>query len=172
MNALEELNNEECQYVIFKLGTEEFGLEINHVLEIVPHLPITQMPGTTLSAIIGVINLRGQVIPIIDLARQFQLHTAMAIDRNTRIMVVENKKNKLGILVDGMPEVLKISESAIVEVPEMIKNNLPSHQNLGQSLEGLSQVVKCIGKLDDRLIILLDPITLALFLEAQGEDNG
>lgn len=131
----------EKQFVVFQLGKETYGIDIAKVWEIITMQPITKVPHTA-SFIEGIINLRGRVIPVLDLRKRFDLpvteHT-----RATRIVVVEIEGNTLGMIVDGVSEVLRIS-SDIVEAPPPAITDVDSDY-----LEG-------VAKLDDRLVILLN----------------
>ncbi|RZB30633.1 MAG: purine-binding chemotaxis protein CheW [Desulfobacteraceae bacterium Eth-SRB1] len=131
----------EIQVVIFRLGREEFGVRIDQVKEIIEMTHITRMPKAP-SFIEGVINLRGQVIAVIDLAKQFDL-PASEHDEETRIVVVDVDDNTVGMLVDSVPEVLRISAEDIDPTPSLIENRIDTRY-----IEG-------IGKLEDRLFVLL-----------------
>ena len=131
----------EIQVVIFRLGREEFGVRINQVKEIIEMTHITRMPKAP-SFIEGVINLRGQVIAVIDLAKQFEL-PASGHGEETRIVVVDVDDNTVGMLVDSVPEVLRISAEDIDPTPSLIENRIDTRY-----IEG-------IGKLEDRLFVLL-----------------
>lgn len=133
---------EEIQIVIFRLGSEEFGARIDQVKEIIKMTHITPMPKAP-SFIKGVINLRGDVIAVIDLAGQFNLPPC-ELDDEPRIIVAEVEDNILGMLVDEVVEVLRISTENINPTPSMIETNIDTRY-----IEG-------IGKLENRLFILLN----------------
>ncbi len=132
----------EIQVVIFRLGREEFGARIDQVKEIIEMTNITRMPKAP-SFIEGVINLRGEVIAVIDLARQFDL-PASERGEETRIVVVEVEHNIVGMIVDAVSEVLKISTENIDPTPGLIESRIDTRY-----IEG-------IGKLEDRLFVLLN----------------
>lgn len=132
---------EEKQFVVFQLGKETYGVEISKVWEIITMQPITQVPHTA-EFIEGIINLRGRVIPVIDLRKRFEL-AHEDFTRATRIVVIEISSNTLGMIVDGVSEVLRIS-SDIVEPPPPAITNIDADY-----LQG-------VAKLEDRLIILLN----------------
>ena len=132
----------EIQVVIFRLGSEEFGVKIDQVKEIIEMTNITRMPKAP-SFIEGVINLRGQVIVVVDLARQFDL-PASERGEETRIVVVDVDDNIVGMIVDFVPEVLRISVEDIGSTPALIESRIDTRY-----IEG-------IGKLDDRLFVLLN----------------
>ncbi len=129
------------QLVTFHVGQEEFGVDILDVREINRLMDITRVPHAP-SFVEGVINLRGQVIPIVDLRSRFGLEVATR-DKNARIVVVELHDSVVGFLVDSVSEVLRVSRS-VVEPPPAIVGAIDSDY-----IEG-------VVKLEDRLLILLD----------------
>ncbi len=129
------------QLVSFKVGNEEFGLDILKVQEIIRLRDLTRVPNMP-DFVDGVINLRGQVIPVIGLRRRFGVDTSEA-DKRTRIVVAEVNGNILGFVVDEVSEVLRIS-SETVEPPPRLGNVDRKY-------------VQGIGKIQDRLLIVIDP---------------
>jgi purine-binding chemotaxis protein CheW len=127
--------------VVFELGRETYGLDIATVREIITMQTITKVP-RTLEYVEGVINLRGRVIPVFNLHKKFGL-AAKEASRSTRIVVVEVEGNTIGMIVDGVSEVLRISKD-IVERPNSIISDVDAEYLAG------------VAKLDDRLVILLD----------------
>src|SRR6266516_3972712 len=105
---------DEQQLVVFELGAELYGVEIARVHEIIRLQAVTRVPRSP-AFVEGVINLRGKVIPVVDLRRRFGLPSADHT-RSTRIVVVEIGDQVVGIVVDGVSEVLRVSTS-IVEPP-------------------------------------------------------
>lgn len=134
-------SGKEIQLVIFRLAGEEFGLEIAQVREIIRMQNITPMPQAP-EFIEGVINLRGQIIGVMDLAKRFGLKAQTKTEKS-RIVVVEIKENTVGLIVDEVPEVLRIAEEQIGPTPEVIQSQVHS------------EFIRGVGKLEDRLIILL-----------------
>ncbi|MCG2710867.1 MAG: chemotaxis protein CheW [Candidatus Omnitrophica bacterium] len=134
--------NEEIQLVVFKIGDEEFGVEINQVREIVKLVSITRMPKAPVF-IEGVVNLRGQIITVIDLAKRLDLPSAGKTD-STRIMVVEVGEDTVGMIVDSVSEVLRLSADNIEDTPSFIETEV--HE----------RYLRGVGKSEDRLLILLD----------------
>lgn len=142
-------NNEEIkrdqeellQLVSFKIGDEEFGVNILSVQEINRMSQITKVPNTP-EFIEGVINLRGRIIPVIDLRVKLGM-VRKEHGKNTRIVVVELKGRTIGFIVDEVSEVLRIPKSITEAPPDMIG-----------AVE--SDYITSIGKLEDRLLILLD----------------
>jgi len=128
------------QLVTFRLGDEEYGVDILKVHEIDRMMDITEVPNAP-SSIEGVINLRGKVIPVINLRRKFNLPEKEA-DSRTKIVVVDIGTSA-GMIVDSVSEVLRIS-SDIVEPPPPMTASVSC------------EYIKGGGKLKDRLLILLD----------------
>lgn len=134
-------NGDELQLVSFNIGSEEFGVEILKVQEINRMVEITRVPQAP-HYVEGVINLRGKVIPIIDLRKRFSLEVK-EYDKNTRIVVVDINGNIMGMIVDAVSEVLRLSSSTIEPPPEIVT---------GVNAE----YIKGVAKLEDRLLIFLD----------------
>jgi purine-binding chemotaxis protein CheW len=118
--ATKSLVEKEGKYLTFALAKEEYGLEILKVREIIGYMSITAVPQTP-EYVKGVINLRGQVIPVIDLRAKFGMATTEKTEE-TCIIVVEtaqgNRKFSTGIVVDHVQEVLDISGENIEEAPQ------------------------------------------------------
>lgn len=129
------------QLVTFHIGEEEFGVEILKVQEIIRMIGITRVPKAP-AFVEGVINLRGKVIPIIDLRKRFGM-AAQEHDKHTRIIVIEIKNVIVGFVVDSVSEVLRIPSSTVEPPPAIISG-----------IE--SEYISGVGKLADRLLILLD----------------
>jgi purine-binding chemotaxis protein CheW len=131
----------DLQVVGFRIGNETFGVRIGSVREIVRVPEITAVPSAP-ETVEGVINLRGKIIPVMDLRKRFGQSDVQA-DKKNRILVVELDNKLVGLIVNAASEVLKIAPSEI-EAP----GNLFA--------EGESSYVTGVGKLKGRLIILLD----------------
>lgn len=140
LNSKNELSDI-LQLVSFKIGNEEFGVDILKVQEIIKIITITNIPNSP-SFVEGVINLRGKVIPIIDLRNRLGFEK-IAHTKNTRIIVVELSGNTVGFVVDEVSEVLRISKSITEAPPELVT-----------SIN--SEYITAVGKLEDRILILLD----------------
>jgi purine-binding chemotaxis protein CheW len=131
----------EQQLVVFRLGEDYFAMLISHVNEIIRLQKITPVPKAP-PFVEGVTNLRGRVIPVIDLRKRFGV--APQVDGQfNRIIVVEQDARLLGMMVDAVDEVLTVPTSSIEPVDEMVV-----------SVD--SQFLSGIVRLEDRLIILLD----------------
>lgn len=129
------------QFVVFKLENEEYGIDILRVREIKEMVNITRVPKAA-HFVKGVINLRGEVIPIVDLRKRFNLPKASNTD-STRIIIVSVDDMVVGLIVDSSSEVLEIGGDSIEEAPASV-GSIDQGNIFG------------IGKVGQRLIILLD----------------
>ena len=137
----EIIQQDEQQLVVFDLASEAYGVDIGAVREIIRLQEITKVPRTP-QFVEGVINLRGKVIPVIDLRKRFALEVAAETGDN-RIVVVDIGGQDIGAVVDAVTEVLRITRDSI-EPPASVITTDDSEYLLG------------IGKVDDKLIILSD----------------
>lgn len=132
----------DMEIVVFVLGEEEYGIEIGKVQEII-RVPegTTKLPNTA-DYFMGVTNLRGDIIPIIDLKQKFlQIYTEYSDE--TRVVVIEIASNKIGLVVDEVVEVMKISADMIM-MTDVINTGIQVDYLLG------------IARLDERLLLLLN----------------
>ena len=129
------------QLVTFKLENEEFGVDILKVQEINKMMNITKIPNAPFF-IEGVINLRGKIIPIVDLRKKLGFESK-PYDKATRIIVIELDGLVLGFVVDSVSEVLRVPANTIEQPPSLIGG-----------IE--SEYIEGVGKLDERLLILLE----------------
>lgn len=134
-------SEELLQLVSFNIDNEEFGIDILKVEEIIRIISITKIPNAP-DFVEGVINLRGRVIPVIDLRTRLK-REKKPHDNNTRVIVVEVNGITVGFIVDSVKEVLRIPKN-ITEPPPSIVAGVDS------------EYITAIGKLEDRLLILLD----------------
>lgn len=141
------------QLVSFKIGSEEFGVDILKVQEINKLVQITKVPNAPYY-VEGVINLRGRIIPIVDLRTRLGL-PKKEFDKNTRIVVIDLHGKTIGFIVDAVNEVLRIS-SDIIEPPPTISKGINS------------DYITSVAKLEDRLLILLDLEKLLSEEEQEG----
>lgn len=133
--------NDQLQLVTFGLGSEEFAVDILKVQEINRMMSLTRVPQSP-PEVEGVINLRGKIIPVVDLRRRFNM-PATEKNEQSRIVVVEVHSRTIGFIVDRVSEVLRINSKIVEPAPSMVC-----------SVE--SDFIAGVGKLDDRLLILLD----------------
>ncbi len=137
--------SKEGKYLTFSLGAEEYGLEILKVREIIGYIEVTAVPQTP-HHVKGVINLRGQVIPVIDLRAKFGMETAEVTEQSCIIVVEiaqEGRKCSMGIVVDRVQEVLDIAGGSIEDAPRF-----------GASVN--TDFILGMGKVGDAVKILLD----------------
>ncbi|MDH5542525.1 MAG: chemotaxis protein CheW [Nitrospinota bacterium] len=139
--AKADLSANEGKYLTFVLGDEEYGLEILKVREIISVMEITEVPQVP-DFIKGVINLRGKVIPVIDLRLKFGM-PAVEYTRETCIIVVNVNNLLLGIVVDTVAEVLDIA-----------KENIDPPPSFGSSVD--TNFILGMGKVKEKVKILLD----------------
>ena len=134
---------QELQIVGFELSDEQFGVEILCVREIIRVVSITRVPRAP-GFVEGIINLRGEVIPVIDLRKRLNLE-GREFDNSTRLIVVELNDQQIGFIVDSVSQVLRVPADAIEEPPEMV-TGIDSEFILG------------VTRIDDgeRLLLILD----------------
>jgi len=126
------------QIVTFSLSQEEFGVDILLVQEIIRPAPITEVPNTP-RFVEGVINLRGNVVPVIDLRKRLNIPTV-----ETRIVIIELEKRVTGFVVDSVSKVITVPAGSVQSAPDMIMSGVESEYITG------------VCRIEDRLIILLD----------------
>lgn len=134
-------SSQQLQLVSFTVGQELFAVDILSVQEINRMMALTKVPQSP-EGVEGIINLRGRIIPVLDLRVQFGI-SSTENDENTRIVVVEVKGNTIGFIVDSVHEVLRIDRSIVEPAPQM-----------GTSID--SSYVAGVAKLEGELLILLE----------------
>lgn len=139
-----EMEQDEIQVVTFKLGREEFGLFISDVREINRITEITVVPNAP-SFVEGIMNLRGNVIPAIDLRKRFQLEILKRND-SSRVIIVDIANKTTGFIVDSVSDVIRISKSSIEPPPDIISSNIQT-----EFVQGIANLTK-----QGRFIILLN----------------
>lgn len=143
------------QLVSFHLDGQEFGLDILKVQEIIRMIELTRVPHAP-DFVEGVINLRGKVIPVIGLRKRFGLPSRDQ-DKQTRIVVAEVDGNIVGFVVDSVSEVLRIPVDTVEPPPRLTKVD--------------RELVSGIGKLDTRLLLMLDVDRLLSSMEKVTVDH-
>ena len=128
------------QIVGFRVGKENFGVPIGIVHEIVRMMDITEIPDSP-TYIEGVINLRGKIIPVVDLRKRFA--EEIQPNRRNRIMVAELDGHQVGLVVDAANEVMKVNSELIEPPPNIFE-------------QGELNYVTGVGKLDGKLVIMID----------------
>ena len=145
---------EERQIVVFKLGSEEFGVNISEVWKIIRMEQITKIPNTD-SFIKGVINLRGGIVVVISLAMKLGLPSKEPTN-DTRIIITELKENTVGMIVDSANEMIIISTDDVKPAPPLITQKVSADY-----IEG-------VAVLGERLLILLDLAKILNYGEMQS----
>ena len=139
-----ERDTQKGKYVTFKSGNEYFGLKIQYVNEIIVFQEITKIPESE-DYIKGLINLRGKIIPVIDVRLRFKQEPFEYTDR-TCIIVVNVKNIVVGLIVEKIAEVVEIQDENIIPSP-----------SVGKADKSQNKYVYAIGKVGDKVKLLLDP---------------
>jgi len=142
-NVLESISSEDTmrgKFLTFSLGDEFYGIDIVYVTEIVGIQPITVVPELP-CFIRGIINLRGQIIPVMDIRSKFNKEPKDYNDR-TCIIVVDIMEFSIGIIVDAVSEVMTIAEENVTPPPEVGSTG--------------RKYIKSVGKNDDCVILIID----------------
>lgn len=132
---------ESSQLITFSLADEEFGIEILNIKEIIRMVPVTRVPRAP-EFIEGVVNLRGQIIPIVDLRKRMGFPGAERTQQ-CRIIVIMIAQQLVGFVVDSVAQVLRLDKKSIEPPPPVVARIS-------------TEYIRGVGKLDDRLIILLN----------------
>lgn len=128
------------KFLTFSLCEENYGIEIKYVTEIIGIQPITEIPELPYY-IKGIINLRGKMIPVMDVRLRFQKDEIGYNDR-TCIIVIDIRDTSIGLIIDSVSEVISISEENIVPPPDIAKVR--------------NRYIKGIGKIEDKVKLILD----------------
>ncbi|MFW5710478.1 MAG: chemotaxis protein CheW [bacterium] len=150
---------QENKYLLCKLANEVYGINIRDVTDIIELQKITEVPDMP-DYVKGVINLRGQVIPVIDLRLRFGMQPREYDDR-TVITVVNVRDNSVGFIVDTATEVEDIPDKNIDPAPKF------QNQSQGQTTEPQKKYISGLGKIGDQVTILLDTEKLVSEAELQ-----
>ncbi|RDV25092.1 chemotaxis protein CheW [Alteromonas aestuariivivens] len=134
-------NDEILQWVTYRLGEETYGINVMQVQEVLRHTEIAPVPGAP-DYVLGIINLRGNVVTVIDTRARFGLPPTETTD-NTRIVIIESDEQVVGILVDSVAEVVYLNSSDIDSAP-----------NVGT--EESAKFIQGVSNRDGELLILVD----------------
>jgi len=129
------------QYVSFNLDSEKYAVDIMYVEEIIRIVEITQVPRAP-EFVEGIINIRGKVIPVVDMKKKLHLGS-ISVDNSTRIIITNIKNRKIGFIVDSVNEVIRIDDSLIDDAPTV-------------TMTMDSSYIKGVAKTDQGLIIIID----------------
>ncbi|WP_039989209.1 chemotaxis protein CheW [Paraglaciecola arctica] len=140
-NAAAANGDEVLQWVTYKLGDETYGINVMQVQEVLRHTEIAPVPGAP-DYVLGIINLRGNVVTVIDTRSRFGL-PASGITDSTRIVIIESEEQVVGILVDSVAEVVYLRSSEIDSAP-----------NVGT--EESAKFIQGVSNRDGELLILVD----------------
>jgi purine-binding chemotaxis protein CheW len=164
--AKQEAEQELMQLVGFTIGKELFGVDILMVQEIIRAAPITPVPNSP-DFVEGVINLRGHILPVIDLRKRLNLLTGEIDLKDTWILILDIQNKVTGFIVDSVTEVIKIQENTIEPPPDIIKAGLES-----QYLRGVCDIgAQLLILLDFKRILLLEEFKkLSAMDETDGDD--
>ena len=143
----------ETQLVVFDLASEYYGVDIGDVREIIRMQSVTRVPGAP-EFVEGVINLRGRVVPVVDLRKRLKLNVNEQT-KESRIVVVDISGRDVGVIVDAVTEVLRIPLSSIEPPSSMVTNSD-------------SDYLRGIAKLESKLVILLDLNKVLSTIESEG----
>ncbi len=144
-NPLQRMDEQEDtqhgRYLTFPVGEETFAIEIRCITEIIGMYPITRLPEVP-AYIKGIINLRGKIVPVIDIRLKFK-KPALPYDERTCIIVLETSGLSAGLIVDSVSEVLSIPDEQIVPPPEY-------------SASAQNRYISSIGSVDGKVKLILD----------------
>ena len=140
-HSMENNYDDVTQLVGFMLGHEEYAVHILGIQEIIKPIEFTRVPGTP-AHILGVFNLRGSVIPLIDLRQKFGLPAVRRTDE-TRYIVMKNSHNEAGFLIDSLTEAIRLKKADIALPPETLQG-------------GDSKMIDGIGKQEDGIVTILN----------------
>jgi len=124
MQRADELGKR-AEYLAFTLGSEAYAIEIGSIVEILKPLPITEVPRAA-PAVVGVMSVRGRLVAVLDLKRRFKLARTFPMDRKSRILLGDAAAEEIGLLVDEVLQVLRLSEAEI-EPPTVLGTEQPPH---------------------------------------------
>ena len=141
------------QPVVFRLDNEKYGINISYVSGIEYEQTIVRVPNSSRN-IKGIINLRGEVIPVLDLRTKFNMDNLTA-PKDAELIIVNLPNNKIAIEVDGVEQIHHIDENDIVDMPEIAKSSGAGYFDR-------------VAKLDGKLIIIINPLELLSEEELQA----
>ncbi len=141
LTNIETDGEEQWKFLIFSVNGVEYGIEINHVTEIIVIQPITIVPKTP-EYVKGIINIRGTIIPVVDMRLRFHLEPC-EYDEKTCIIWLSKENVSLGIIVDAVVDVIQLSEDTVLEPPR-------------EKADAKSKFLKAIGKYQETVKQIID----------------
>lgn len=145
--GFEQEDTQQGKFLTFSLGSDLFGIEIRHVTEIIGIQPITEVPELP-EYIKGIVNLRGKIIPVMDVRLRFKKEYREYNDR-TCVIVVDMDDICIGLIVDSVSEVLAIPENEIVAPPEIHKTSNRYIRGVGKVGNEVKLILDCHKLLND-----------------------
>ncbi|MCK9473968.1 chemotaxis protein CheW [Sulfurimonas sp.] len=133
------------RYLTFHIGSEQYGIAINRIKEIIAMMSITKVPNIP-AYMRGVINLRGSIIPVVDTRLRFNMEHRES-DMHTAIIIVEVQKISIGFIVDRVEEVSSIESSSLSEPPKF-----------GSSID--TDFICAVAQIEDYVVMILDVLKL------------
>lgn len=124
MQRADELGKR-AEYLAFTLGTEAYAIEIGTIVQILKPLPITEVPRAD-PGVVGVMSVRGRLVTVVDLKRRFRLARSFTMDRKSRVLLVTAADEEIGLLVDEVLQVYRLSEAEI-EPPTVLGTEQAPH---------------------------------------------
>ncbi|MCX7615013.1 MAG: chemotaxis protein CheW [Clostridiales bacterium] len=140
------------RFLTFVLSNESYGIEIKYVTEIIGIQPISEVPELP-DYIRGIINLRGKIIPVMDVRLRFKKQFKAYNDR-TCVIVIDIAGTSIGLIIDSVSEVITIPESEIVNPPEMNKNHNTFIKGIGKVGTEVKLLLDCDKLLDEEELVL------------------
>ncbi len=137
-----ESESVEKQYIMFTVGDQQFGVEIMQTREIINMTELTDMPSSP-DFVKGVVNLRGEIVPIVDLEKKLMIDKGGQTEKEGRIIVVSINDNLVGMQVNQVEGIIRLNNEDIGKAPELSKGIKRNY-------------IKGVGKLEDNLLIILD----------------
>ncbi len=147
LDYYEEEDTLDGRFLTFQLGSEAYGIEIRYVTEIIGIQTITEVPELP-EYIMGIINLRGKIIPIMDVRLRFKKNFREYTDR-TCIIVIDIRNESIGLVVDSVSEVISIPETEIVAPPELKKEGNKYIRGIGKVGGDVKLLLDCEKLLND-----------------------
>lgn len=146
---IESLTNDtqKNQYLIFTLGSNHYGIDIKNVTEIIGIQKITPVPELP-EYVQGIISLRGKIIPVVDVRMRFKMESIEYNDR-TCIIIVDLGKTSVGLIVDGVADVLSFEDSEILETPGIENENNKFIKGVGRVGDEVKLLINCEELLSD-----------------------
>lgn len=146
----QRLGREMAELLVFWVGDEEYAIDILEIQELIKLPVVTPVPRTP-DSVLGIISLRGTIVPVLELSRILKLGTREAT-RTTRVLVLRAEGDPVGLVVDRVTSVVRIERESIEPVPRTMQTEV------GELLSG-------VGRVDDRLLIILDLPSILGLLE-------